>query len=765
MKKFLLTFTLAIAMVLGCGFGCISAMAAKFDAGTEYKVSGYDNNDGSYIVSAFNVKDFGAKGDGVTDDTEAIEEAFSAVVFGPKSGVVYFPAGKYRVTKPGFKVMSGYTVIGQWNDPSKNSDGEETVIIADYAEDRGTPLFCLSGMSSLLNMSFYYPQQDIENVKEYAYTISTYWSNAVNNFVTVRNITLYNSYRGVCALGGAQHVSNVYGTVLSLGVDVGCSAEVSEFMNMDLSSAYWNAYDSTDKAKIQAYTSENARGMQVGYDDDLLIYNVNFPADEFAKGIHFYKASPEFSGLSSIAYGFTYKLHDSEISYSEDHEYPAGYPEMRHLDQVPGTDRYSFYEPANRYSSKTDLFNVRASAYGAKGNGAQDDTAAFEAALSAAGKNGGGIVFVPAGDYVITKSLTVPKNVEVLGEWYGYRTGSPSQINMKLKGSENDALFILKEGSGVQGLTFYLPENKAADYVPPTGDGYGYANGESYNVLQDVFPYEHMDLQGFPWLIRSAGKNCWAENLCITNAWNGMDFTSEKSDNFVVRGVWGTCMNSGLEVGGGSDNGRISCVFFTFGTWWESIARGYDLSLYSYANSIGFTFGDCSNIQVLSAATFGLSRGLRFLKEDGGIPENISILRSLIDTPYGIVCLDLQAGNNLSFVGVSTGTHPTPANGRVSTAITVGDKFDGKARLYGQNIWAGGENVMRGDVILYTQESTTAEVIEHNFTAPDYTLSSTNGSDKKGNGCKGSVAAEGLFALPALALAAVAILTKKGVKR
>ena len=375
-------------------------------------------------------------------------------------------------------------------------------------------------------------------------------------------------------------------------------------------------------------------------------------------------------------------------------------------------------------------------------------------------------MFVPAGDYVITRSLTVPENVEVLGEWYGYRSGSPSQINMKLKDSEDDALFILEEGSGVQGLTFFLPENKAADYVPPTGSGYGYANGNSYNVLQDAFPYEHMDLRGFPWLIRSSGKNCWAENLCITNAWNGMDFASEKSDNFVVRGVWGTCMNSGLEVGGGSENGRISCVFFTFGTWWEAIARGYDLSFYSYANSIGFTFGDCNDIQVLSASTFGLSRGLRFLEESGGIPENISILRSLVDTPYGIVCMDLQTGNNLSFVGVSTGTHPTPESGRVSTAVTVGDNFDGKARIYGQNIWSGGANVIRGDVIVYTQADATAEVIEHDFTAPDYTFSApSNPDDETKSGCNGAVAAGSMYVLPALALATIALMKKYNVKK
>jgi len=42
----------------------------------------------------FNVKAFGAKGDGVTDDTKAIQAAYA------NGGLVYFPAGQYVVTEP-----------------------------------------------------------------------------------------------------------------------------------------------------------------------------------------------------------------------------------------------------------------------------------------------------------------------------------------------------------------------------------------------------------------------------------------------------------------------------------------------------------------------------------------------------------------------------------------------------------------------------------------------------------------------------------------
>lgn len=55
-----------------------------------------------------NVKDFGAQGDGEVDDTAALQAAIDAL---PHGGIVYVPAGKYRVTAA-LVIHSGLTIQG-----------------------------------------------------------------------------------------------------------------------------------------------------------------------------------------------------------------------------------------------------------------------------------------------------------------------------------------------------------------------------------------------------------------------------------------------------------------------------------------------------------------------------------------------------------------------------------------------------------------------------------------------------------------------------
>ena len=69
---------------------------------------------------------------------------------------------------------------------------------------------------------------------------------------------------------------------------------------------------------------------------------------------------------------------------------------------------------ATRVPWPATQFNVRD--YGATGDGATDDTSALQAALAAAAKNNGGVVFLPRGVYKITAGLSLPPQTTLRGE-------------------------------------------------------------------------------------------------------------------------------------------------------------------------------------------------------------------------------------------------------------------------------------------------------------------------------------------------------------
>jgi hypothetical protein len=66
-------------------------------------------------------------------------------------------------------------------------------------------------------------------------------------------------------------------------------------------------------------------------------------------------------------------------------------------------------------SGVASVFNVKDDAYGAKGDGITDDTASIQACLNAV-PTAGGVVYLPAGIYLVSACLYIPgKNIEVCG--------------------------------------------------------------------------------------------------------------------------------------------------------------------------------------------------------------------------------------------------------------------------------------------------------------------------------------------------------------
>ncbi len=83
-------------------------------------------------VNQINVKDYGAKGDGNTNDTKAIKEAFSKIY--KSGGTLYFPTGKYLTNIIDIRPSEGVSI-------EVKGDKGKTVIIKNPADETSVALF------------------------------------------------------------------------------------------------------------------------------------------------------------------------------------------------------------------------------------------------------------------------------------------------------------------------------------------------------------------------------------------------------------------------------------------------------------------------------------------------------------------------------------------------------------------------------------------------------------------------------------------------
>ena len=93
-----------------------------------------------------------------------------------------------------------------------------------------------------------------------------------------------------------------------------------------------------------------------------------------------------------------------------------------------------------------DQFDVRQ--FGAGGDGKTDDTAAFQRALEAAGKAGGGVVYAPRGNYFFAGHLNVPNAVTLAGIWQSVPAHNGIRDEGMPKPTDDGTTFLVTEGAG-----------------------------------------------------------------------------------------------------------------------------------------------------------------------------------------------------------------------------------------------------------------------------------------------------------------------------
>jgi len=195
-------------------------------------------------VVGYSVKEFGAKGDGETDDTHAFHEALNRMA-AAGGGTVWVPAGEY-VIRGTLDIPINVELRGEWRPPKDGRPAGGTILMA-YAgrgDPDGEPFIETHSNSAVTHLSIWYPEQSASDPEPYPWTIYERPTNLFKPFSVVQNVTLYNSWKGIY-FGASRkghvnwYVRRVYGTPLKQGVDLDMNNDTGRIYDVSFAPRYW----------------------------------------------------------------------------------------------------------------------------------------------------------------------------------------------------------------------------------------------------------------------------------------------------------------------------------------------------------------------------------------------------------------------------------------------------------------------------------------------------------------------------------------------
>lgn len=225
-------------------------------------------------TDVYNVRDFGAKGDGKTDDTAAFQRALDEAGKAG-GGVVYAPRGLY-LFKGHLVVPNGVTLKGVWESvpahngirdaglPKPTDDGTTFLVTEGAGSEEGAPFITLNTNSTLKGVVIYYPDQKTDDVPTpYPWAIAMRGKNPA-----VLDVELLNPYNGIDATQNERHlIRNVHGQPLRRGVLVDQIYDIGRIENV-----HFNPWFSM-KPKLFEWQMQNGEAFIFGRSDWQYVLN------------------------------------------------------------------------------------------------------------------------------------------------------------------------------------------------------------------------------------------------------------------------------------------------------------------------------------------------------------------------------------------------------------------------------------------------------------------------------------------------------------
>jgi hypothetical protein len=194
-----------------------------------------------------NIREFGAKGDGIADDTKAIIDAIS---HSENSSIknVFIPSGVYKITKK-ISVPWGVNLIGIYNQSTLQVEFD-----SDYAVE-------LNGRHLIENIRFFYPDNDTNTTSTpKVFPASIFADNL--GYSTLRNVCVGNAYVGIYfkTINGGCLIENVYGYPLYRGIEVEHCIDVTPVSRVHFNPNFFGV----PNLELRKFVFENAIALRIG---------------------------------------------------------------------------------------------------------------------------------------------------------------------------------------------------------------------------------------------------------------------------------------------------------------------------------------------------------------------------------------------------------------------------------------------------------------------------------------------------------------------
>ncbi|KAH9243231.1 glycoside hydrolase family 55 protein [Colletotrichum gloeosporioides 23] len=416
-------------------------------------------DDSSYTIFR-NVMDYGAKGDGVTDDTAAINKAIkdgkrcgeACNGSTTKNAIVYFPPGTYLVSSP-IIVYFGTQMIGDAN-------GRPTIKAAASFVGLGvlsTDVYMGDGAGAdgkdnewYVNTASFYRQIrnfkiDITSTDPNAYVCALHYQ--VAQATSLQFVELIaktgTTQQGIYAENGSGGVlADITFTGGNFGIYAGSQQFTAQRLTFNGCNTavqiiwdwgwVWKGITVTDSSTgfvlstmAQAIVVAPPSSTPATGSTGLLLDNIGFSG--VSQGVADTTGKTLLDGSSSVlswVLGPIYNGTERTWSSGSSHEWMGILPLLgeKTIDGLPNLPYFDKAKPQYEGHSAGDFIHLKDYA---KGDGSTDDTAGVQNAFNSAG---GKIIFADAGVYLLSDTVTIPAGTKIVGETWAQFAATGSKF-------------------------------------------------------------------------------------------------------------------------------------------------------------------------------------------------------------------------------------------------------------------------------------------------------------------------------------------------